>query len=100
MGLDVIWKSEQGGELGAFYDADDVFVRAVLDLREREYPTLGRIDEYSTTHLPPGEALVEEVSRLRNASPDPAARERLSGLLGLLRRAAVSPGTYLEFIGD
>jgi len=100
MGLDVIWRNEQGDELGAFYDQDDVFVRAVADLREREYPTLGRIDEYRTTQLPPSDSLVEEISRIRSGSSDAAARERLSALVGLLRRAAVSPGTYLEFIGD
>lgn len=100
MGLDVIWRNEQGDELGAFYDQDYVFVQAVVALREREYPTLGRIDEYKTTQLTPSNALVEEVSRVRNGSSDAAARERLSALVGLLRRAAASPGTYLEFIGD
>ena len=100
MGLDVIWKSEQGEELGAFHDQDYVFVKAVTELLEREYPTLGRIDEYRTTQLLPSEALVDEVSRIRNGSPDAGAREQLSALVGLLRRAAVSPSTYLEFIGD
>jgi hypothetical protein len=100
MGLDVIWRSEQGDELGAFYDQHYDFVQAVVELREREYPNLGRIDEYSTTQVPPSDALVEEVSRVRDVTPDAGGRERLSALVGLLRRAALSPGTYLEFIGD
>jgi len=100
MGLDVIWRSEQGHELGAFHDQDYVFVQAVVNLREREYPTLGRIDEYRTTHLSPSDALIEEVSRVRNGIVDAGAREQLTTLLGLLRRAAVSPGTYVEFVGD
>ena len=77
MGLDVIWRNEHGDELGAFCDQQGAFAQAAVEVREREYPNLGRIDDYRTTHLAPSDALV-----------------------GLLRRAAIVPGTYLELIGD
>ena len=100
MGLDVIWRSESGDKLAAFYDSESVFANAVVAVSEREYPTLGRIDEYRTASLAPTNGLVDEVQRIRDATADAGAREQLSSLLSLLRRADVSPGTYLDFIGD
>lgn len=100
MGLDVIWRNETGEQLGAFYDTEEAFVRAVLDAREREYPTLGRIDEYRTSQIPANQSVSDEVSRLRDHIFDPAVREQLSRVLALIRRAASQPGSYLEFVGD
>lgn len=100
MGLDIIWRSPAGVELGIFRDTSDTFMRTVLDLSEREYATLGRIDEYRTTSVPATSGLANEVERLRNGTSDPAMREELSRALGLLRRAAEEAGSYLDFIGD
>jgi len=100
MGLDVTWKSAAGDELGSFSDATNAFIDALANLSERDYPTLRRIDEYHTTHLPAGTGLVTEVARLRDCTENAAARGQLSHLLAMLRRAAETPGSYLEFLGD
>ena len=100
MGLDVIWKNERGEELGAFRDTTYAFVHAVVDLSERDFPILGPIDAYRTTLLTPTDSILSEVSRVRDSIADSAAREQLSHLVALIRRASVSPGTYLEFVGD
>ncbi len=100
MGLDVIWRSESDENVDAFIDERDTFIDLVVDLSERDYPLLGRIDEYATTRVPAGAAFVEEVTRLRDGVDDAAAREHLSRLLALVRRAASQPRSWLELVGD
>jgi hypothetical protein len=71
-----------------------------VDCLEYEFPILGSINEYRTTQVGPSDSLVGEISRLRDALRDVEAREQISHLLALVRRASVTSGTYLEFVGD
>lgn len=99
MGVDVIWQGPNGviEEIG---DPDFIFARALEAMPRGAFPTLDRIDLYKRTELPSGSALVHDITRLRDQTPDPSVRVHLSTLLSLFSRAALDRETSLVFEGD
>jgi len=99
MGVDVAWEGTDG-TIETIGDPEGLLASALQSLHRGECPTLQRIDIYHRTELPPGDALIGDMTRLRNRTPDADTREHLSRLLSLFRRAASRPETTLAFMGD
>ena len=99
MGVDVAWEGTDG-TIETIGDPEGLLASALQSLRCDECPTLQRIDIYHRAELPPGDALIHDMTRLRDRTPDPNTREHLSRVLSLIRRAASRPATTLTFMGD
>lgn len=99
VGVDVIWKGPNG-MIEKIDDPDLLFANALEAMPPGVFPTLERIDFYTRTELPPGSALVNDITRLLDQTADPRVRVHLSTLLSLFSRAALDPETSLVFEGD
>jgi hypothetical protein len=99
MGVDVAWEGTDG-TIETISDPEGLLGSALESLHRGECGTLQRIDIYHRAELPPGDALIDEMTLLRDRTPDPDTREHLSRVLSLFRRAATRPDTTITFMGD
>jgi hypothetical protein len=102
MGVDVVWRNEQGGSLGEVLDPEMSLSRHVGSPAWAETTCLRFVDPYGDTifnqrQIP---VLVRELEESVAFVTDTAIKRQLSDVIQLLKQAVGKTHTYAWFIGD
>jgi hypothetical protein len=105
VGIDLLWRANDGTLRDAAYDESSTFSDIVSTVREdlsKRHLLVSAIDPYGDTRFVTGQApqLLREFELIRRDTPDADRRISIGRVISILRAAEGTSDEWLEFSGD
>ena len=105
MGLDLLWRANDGTVRDAAYDESSTISDVINRLREdlsKRHLLVSTIDPNGDTRFMTGQApqLLRELEQIRQDTPDPDRRISIGRVISILRAVEGTSDEWLEFLGD